>query len=363
MSEDIKVFLTKEFSIDKRVNNFKKKKLFSAEIELTNHCTLSCNYCLADSGKKMMEEFSLNTIKPTIINLIDYGIQTFWWSGGETILNKSWYEILKYSKDMGVDENLIFTNGTLLNKENCKKIVKVVDRINFHLDTIFPESFINLQNDKSNSKDMHLNILKGLNNLIEAGFDPEKIRWNITLTNSSFNDLKGTMNYAIKVKKVKTITLIPLYKCGRAKNIFKKESLSKENLKYAFQLRSRVEDRSFLLELGPSEYCKQFTLTTFSINYKGEVYPYVDYHISQGNIFNTNICEILENNFNNLSFANLVSDDTYKNLMNGECGKCIYQKYCFGNPTGTYNNGGSIFDPDPFCWHVNKTKMCNSEIL
>lgn len=349
-------FLNEEFELGELIKSFKRRKFHSAEIELTNACTLSCNYCLASSVSHNNPQrnrlfLSSSVVKSLIDDLIKYGIRTFWWSGGDPLLHKNWYDILKYAKDKGAKENLIFTNGVLLTKKICRKIKNVVDRINFHLDTICQDDFKELQID-SNCDVKHRQAVSGLDNLLETGFDPQKVRWNITLTKASFRKVFDTMNYAIKQKGIKTITLIPLFKSGRGSEVYEKEKLSKIDLRKAYEWRAKIENRPFLLKLGPSEYCKQFTLTAFSIKPHGDVLPYVDYPFPQGNIFNEKISQILKNSFCDLAFCELVSEDTLQNKFKGKCKFCENHRYCFGNPTGTYNNGGSTFESDPLCWEA-----------
>lgn len=352
----LKEFLNEDLELEAMIKSFKSRRFHSVEIELTNACTLACNYCLAssmsyDSSQKNYLFLPSNVVKSLIDDLIEYGIRTVWWSGGDPLLHKEWFTILKYAKDKGVKTNLIFTNGVLLTKNNCRKLKNVVDRINFHLDTISQDDFKELQID-GNYGVKHRQALTGLNNLLETGFDPKKIRWNITLTKTSFKKIFETMNYAIKQKGIKTITLIPLFKSGRGDKVYKKESLSKIELRKAYELRAKLEDRPFLLKLGPSEYCKQFTLTTFSIKPNGDALPYVDYPFPQGNIFNEKLSQILKEKFHKLAFCELVSEDTFQNRLKGKCKICKNRRYCFGNPTGTYNNGSSIFESDPLCWEV-----------
>lgn len=350
--DELRRFLVEEFDLEKRIEYFKRKKFFNAEIELTNGCNLMCNYCFVSARADARKDLSSKKAKEVIDDLIAYGLKSFWWGGGEPMLNRNWYEVLKYSKEQGAEENEIFTNGLLLTRRNCRKLIRVADRINFHLDSIFPETFKVLQM-KRNALELHQRILEGINNLFDEGFNPEKVRWNITLTKSSVKDIFETIEYAIKKKGIRTMNLIPLFKCGRGTSVFKREYPSKAEIKRAFHLRAKLENRPFLLKLGPSEYCKQYQLTSFAINHEGNVFPFVDYFLSCGNIYAEKTTEILDQNFDLLSFRGLVSEDTFKNNIVGQCGKCENQRYCFGNPTMTFNNEGIISKSDSNCWLVD----------
>jgi len=353
MSDRLVRFLNEEFQVDKRVSAFKRRKFYNAEVELTDGCCLSCNYCYVSSKKVKTHELKLEVAKKLINSLTDYGLRSFWWGGGEPFLNKYWREILAYAKEKGVKENLVFTSGVLLTKKTCRDLCNLADRVTVHLDTIQESTFRKMQINKSKSRELHASILRGIDNLLDAGFNNEMIRWNITLTRTTLADLENTLVYAIHKKRVRTIVLIPLFNCGRASKIYQKEKLSLNELEYAFTLRADIEKRPFLLKLCPSEFCKQYQLTCFAINARGDVLPYVDCFTPVGNIYRENVCDILERNFNFLSFRKLVSQDTYKNLLHGKCNGCENERYCFGNPTMTLNNGGQLWDSDPYCWHNN----------
>ena len=284
MNDELTRFLNEEFQVDERVRVFKKRKFYNVEIELTDGCCLSCNYCYVSSKRTTTHELKLETAKKLIDSLTDYGLKSFWWGGGEPLLNKHWRDIMAYAKEKGATENLVFTNALLLTKETCQDLCKLADRITVHLDTIRESTWRKLQANKSKNKGLHMRILKGIENLLEAGFNNDMIRWNITLTQPILPDLEDTMNFAIYEKKVRTIVLIPLFNCGRAKKVYLKEKLSLNEIKCAFALRSKIEKRPYLLKLGPSEFCKQYQLTCFAINASGDVLPYVDCFMPAGNI-------------------------------------------------------------------------------
>jgi len=356
MSDDLVRFLNQEFDIDERVNAFKNLKFYNAEIELTDGCCFSCKYCYASSKQTITHELKLETAKKLIDSLINYGLKSFWWGGGEPLLNKHWREIVTYAKDKGAIENLIFTNGGLLTKEICKDLCKLVDRITVHLDTIRENTWRKLQSDESKNNELHRRVLAGIENLLEAGFNNDMVRWNITLTRTILPDLEDTINFAICDKKVRTVVLIPLFSCGRGESVYPDQKLSLKELEYAFTLRSKIEKRPYLLKLGPSEFCKQYQLTCFAINASGDVLPYVDCFIPAGNVYCEDVCDIIDKNFDFLSFKELVSFDTYKNKLRGKCNGCKDERHCFGNPTMTLNDGGQLWDSDPNCWRGAPTE-------
>ena len=193
--------------------------------------------------------------------------------------------------------------------------------------------------------------------MLNSGFNRDRIRWNITVTRIVLPDLPATIDFAINKKKVRTTVLIPIFDCGRAKEVYRKEKLSLKEIEYAFTLRAKIEKRPYLLRLGPSEFCKQYQLTCFAISASGDVLPYVDCFIPAGNIYREDVCDIIEKNFDALSLRELVSSDTYRNRLHGKCAGCKDEMYCFGNPTMVLNNGGQLTDSDPYCWRGSHREL------
>jgi AdoMet-dependent heme synthase len=351
--DKLRFFLNQLYDVDERVAYFKKKKQYSVEIETMISCNLSCDYCYASSLKKFRPGMKKAVVKKLIDDLSEYGLKEFGWIGGEPLLHKDWHYFMKRVKDKDA-QNVLYTNGLLLTKPTARKVAKLARRVIFHVDSVVPETFREYQLQKEHYTKKHQLILQGLDNLLNAGFDPKKVVWTVTIDQNSYGDLAKTMDYAINKKKIAYMNLIPLFSLGRANKTYHKRKPTNKQIKEAFLLRKKIEKKPYLMKLGPGEYCKQFQLTDFTINWQGNVYPYIDYFKSKGNIHKKNIKDILNQNADEMAFTYLVSKDSYKNRIKGKCGTCQYSKYCFGNPTMTYNNIGKLDVSDPYCWLVNK---------
>jgi len=122
-----------------------KREVDYLRISVTDRCNLRCLYCMPDGmvDKKHHDEILRNE---EIINVVKesvkIGITKIRITGGEPLLRKGIYDLIRKIKDIeGITEITITTNATLL-IGNVKKLKNSgINRVNFSLDTLDPEKF------------------------------------------------------------------------------------------------------------------------------------------------------------------------------------------------------------------------------
>lgn len=114
-----------EYSSD--LNNFIEELcdnglFYSLHIDLTNRCNERCIHCYHPFDQyDYSRELSFEEIKELIDSAYDLGVFSIILSGGESLLRKDFFDIVKYISDKGLLITL-FTNGMLLKEENVKKL-------------------------------------------------------------------------------------------------------------------------------------------------------------------------------------------------------------------------------------------------
>lgn len=91
----------------------------SSTFELTYRCNLSCKHCYVVRNNK--KELTLKEIKNILHQLKDAKIMFLLYTGGEVLLKDDFFQIIEYTQKLRFSYKF-FTNGTLINKENVKKI-------------------------------------------------------------------------------------------------------------------------------------------------------------------------------------------------------------------------------------------------
>lgn len=344
LEKSLAEFLTRNFDLPERMGAFRKGKLHTLEIELTNACNLSCFYCY--TNQDTLANLSLKKAREVIEQAKEYGIKQIVWLGGEPTINPNWREILMYSKRQGLS-NELWSNGTNLN-DNLDFIAENCDRFVLHLDSVDANTFYSNQ-ERDLLPNMQPQILEGLDNLIARGYSPDRIRLNVVLSKRTMPHLEETMKYFYP-ERVSSITLIPLFSTGKGTKINPNLFLSLQELKEAFKLRALIENKPERLLTGTAEYDKWYQMTTAYITASGEVSPYAGMDLSAGNIYQRGLKAILESSFDFLSFSEAVKDGGKTNNIKGVCGNCENSGYCFGTRANSFFNSGNLVDSDVTCW-------------
>ena len=86
------------------------------DLHVTNRCTLRCPVCCFDSGEKILQELSLETITTMLKNACALGCRELHITGGEPLLRNDLEEIVCCAIENNMEVRLQ-TNGTLLSRE------------------------------------------------------------------------------------------------------------------------------------------------------------------------------------------------------------------------------------------------------
>ena len=105
----------------------------SMQIYLTNECNMRCPHCYMFAGLKKDRELSTNEIFEIINIFKKHGGNNIVFSGGEIATREDLYEILQYSYNLGIS-NEILTNGTLWDEDLVRKISPLIARVQISID-------------------------------------------------------------------------------------------------------------------------------------------------------------------------------------------------------------------------------------
>tara|TARA_Y100000034_G_scaffold136768_1_gene215590 strand:- start:24392 stop:25549 length:1158 start_codon:yes stop_codon:yes gene_type:complete len=119
-------------------------------IAITDKCNCNCIHCSFKSMKLHQQKrkvLNTNQIKKVIHDAQQLGVCTIMFSGGEPLMRKDIYKLIK-SVDKDLSVTLLFTNGWFL-KENVKKLKKAgLNSVNVSIDSSIPKKHDLLRNKK-----------------------------------------------------------------------------------------------------------------------------------------------------------------------------------------------------------------------
>lgn len=96
--------------------------------DFTHKCNLSCKHCYSNSGASAQNELTTKEALNAVDQLADFGVTALAFSGGEPLTRKDFFEVASHAVQSGLYVS-VATNGTLLTKENVKKLKQA--RINY----------------------------------------------------------------------------------------------------------------------------------------------------------------------------------------------------------------------------------------
>lgn len=154
-----------------RADHLELDRLNELWIHTNNSCNLKCTHCLVSSGP--WEDKGLPT--EDIMNIIDrgrdLGVYRFFFTGGEPFVRKDIYELIEYVTRNPESELVILSNGMLFDrKKNMDRLLEV-SRGRFK-----PQISLDGSSEKANDpirgEGTFKRIVKGIEAVVEAGFNP-----------------------------------------------------------------------------------------------------------------------------------------------------------------------------------------------
>ncbi len=156
------------------------RKLRDVRISVTDRCNFRCAYCMPkEIYNSEYQFFKKNEILSfeEIIRLSkifsSLGTKKIRLTGGEPLLRKNIHILVKYLKEIeNISDISMTTNGVLLSEKKASLLKESgLDRLTVSLDTLNQENFSEISGSKYSPE----NVLEGINNAINAGFENIKI--------------------------------------------------------------------------------------------------------------------------------------------------------------------------------------------
>ena len=301
-------------------------------IEIIQRCTKNCIYCSSNSTINCDKYIEFDVFKKIIDEAIYLGLEKVKLSGGEPLLHKDIFGMIKYCKSKNLHVT-IFSSGVYKNKQSIpiniiKKMYKYgLDIIIFNLPSINNSIFKTISG-AGIDVNVVLKSIKESSKLLNTAinFVPMKI---------NYNGLIDICNFALK-NHVKFVHLLALVNQGRATvydNIINMSNLDNNNLNLIIEYINNNIDNS-ILKVGKSinmdKPCNAID-EKLVITFNGDVYPCESLqNIKEingnkvGNIYNNSLSYIVENNI----FLRQICKNGKKYGCKGCISKYYFRKDC-----------------------------------
>jgi radical SAM protein with 4Fe4S-binding SPASM domain len=347
--ESVNSFLQKHFE-----NN---PRLMSLQIEITPNCNLKCVHCYLSCGTVYQNNYSqIPTEK--ILEILDElkanGAIEVTFTGGEAMLNKDLYKLLKKAKENDLSVSIL-TNAILLDKELLQSIKETnVSLVQVSLYSMTPEVHDSITQVKGSfektmdaieqfiENDIPVQIgcpimkenLKTFADVVDWGHKHNlgvKINSDITAKADFSND---NLVHRLSIDEAKEAITIAIEHSKIYQERLGKRNTNNEPLRNSNDPICGIGRYMMCLEAG------------------GNYYPCPGFKLILGNAYNNTINEIWQNSIEILKLRKITTS-SYK-----KCMECTVNEYCNICPGKFYNeSGGDMFAlSDYFCKvaHLNK---------
>jgi radical SAM protein with 4Fe4S-binding SPASM domain len=331
---------------------FEKGLVYSIQIEANIRCQQGCLYCYAASDDEALMELP----KKVIIRIIDSAagmkVRAIDWLGGDPLLRKDWYELMKYAMEKGLSNNIWTSGIPLADPEVAKKAVEVTENgfISVHLDTLDEDVYRKLHSGNP-SKKMKA-ILKGVDNVLELGKDPENMFNCITFNKVVVGeDAKRTIEYFYNEKGIRTC-LTQMCRTGLATE-HQDWVPDLDEIKDACEARDDSNYPGAAESICSMDTNKFYCGGIITVTIDGDVTPCSVIRKGYGNIHSSPLEEIVEKYRNELLQMPLREAEN----LPENCQSCENNSVCWGCRAMAYYENGDVLAEDPNCWmHISEDK-------
>ena len=201
------------------------------QLHPTLRCNLKCRHCYSSSSPQNAETLTPSTLIGALSVLRDEGFNVVSVSGGEPLLYKPLFEVLKFARSLGMTVTLT-TNGMLLTKAVVGQLTETAQLLAISLDGI-PESHNQMRSHPQAFEKMSRNLELVRNAGIPFGFI-------FALTLYNLDELAWVAEFAIE-QGARLLQVHPLEEEGRASEELSGSAPDEEELAHAFVEVARLQ--------------------------------------------------------------------------------------------------------------------------
>ncbi|UCE75122.1 MAG: radical SAM protein [Methanomassiliicoccales archaeon] len=323
---------------------FEEDKVYTVQIESNLACRQGCFFCYASSNEQLDKELPKEIVISVLDSAANMGVRAIDWLGGDPLERKDWYELMKYSMNLGMKNNIWTSGLPLAERDIAKKAVEVSQGgfISVHLDTIDERLYKKLHT--GNPKEKIAAIIKGVDNVLVLGKSSDAMFNCITFTKILANeDIGQTIRFFYEKKGMRTC-LTQMCRVGSA--LEHPEWIpTNEEIKEAVSIRDSINYPGSLKSMSTMDANKFYCGGAICVTIDGDVTPCSVIRKGFGNVHNLALETIIEKNKAALLYTELRDP---KNLP-GNCRTCKNNDVCWGCRATAYYEAGDILAKDPKC--------------
>ncbi|UCE36464.1 MAG: radical SAM protein [Thermoplasmata archaeon] len=323
---------------------FQENKVYTVQIESNLACRQGCLYCYASSNEQLNNELPKEIVISVLDSAANMGVRAIDWLGGDPLERKDWYELMKYSMNLGLKNNIWTSGLPLVKTDTAKKAVEVSEGgfISVHVDTINERLYKGLHTGIPKEKIDA--IIKGVDNVLALGKSPEAMFNCITFVKLlTKEDVEQTIRFFYEKKGMRTC-LTQMCRVGSA--LEHPEWIpTNEEIREAVEIRDSINYPNSSVSMSTMDANKFYCGGAICVTIDGDVTPCSVIRKGFGNVYDEPLETINEKNKDSLLYTKLRD----VNNLPGNCGSCKNNGICWGCRASAYYEAGDILAKDPKC--------------
>lgn len=292
----------------KEIFDFCKKNRIPLKVkfEITGNCNFNCYFCYARS-LKYKSSLNLKDIKKILDKLEKIGIVFLELTGGEPLIRKDLFEILKYIKNKKFILTIL-TNGYFLNDKLIEELKKV-NLFSLYISLLSP---IESHCDKlTGVPGSYRTIINNIKKLTKSNIP---IQINASITNENVDEI----DFYSKLKKSLNIHINFAIDVGPEFNDVER------NFKYIIKKEKYNNIKKIFPELKEIKLSCGAAQSHFLIDQNGNLLPCIKYREVIGNLLYNDFFEL----WNSAKLKFILKKDFYNGKVFEKCETCMYKDYC-----------------------------------
>jgi len=347
----------------------KREPPFLVSYSITRKCNLKCKHCYSDATEtQASDELSTIEAKRLLDEISGWGIKLLIFDGGEPLCREDFFEIAKYASERGL-RTVLGSNGILIDTEMAKKLQDVgIQGVQISIDGSNPESHDSFRGEEKAFE----NTMEGVKACREVGLP---FQFGMIIRKKNLTEIPDMLRLAVE-NKANAAEFFDLVQVPRVKEQCPEEVLTTSERKKIMEWLADAQRDCPIVIRVPG--CPMYPLILKEKDIQPKFFPAhllrrIPYYkrgcaagmpngyitiLPNGDVIPCMLLQVVLGNVREKSIVNIWESSTVlsklasRNLLEGECGKCIHRDVCAGCRGRAYEETGNILASDPGCWFI-----------
>lgn len=334
---------------------------------ITRKCNLKCKHCYSDAADSPgPDELSTIEARGLLDDLAKWGIRLLIFDGGEPLCRDDFFEIVRYASEKGM-RTVVGTNGILIDAGMADRMKSAgVQAVQISIDGANP-----LSHDSFRGEDGAFHkAMQGVEACKKASLP---FQLGMVIRRQSLPEISDMLKLAVE-SGANAAEFFDLVQVSRVRRECADEILSRSERKNVMELLAEAQRDCPIVIRLPG--CPMYPLIIKQRNIQPKHFPAhllrrIPYYdrgcaagipsgyvtiLPNGDVIPCMLLQVKLGNIREESIIRIWEDSPVlaklrsRELLEGECGKCIHRDVCAGCRGRAYEETGNMLASDPGCW-------------